>query len=126
MIVLPSTNTSLQLILAGAITTNQLDFTVAYQQISSSGQTTYTEDNGTSNSGTAVTLVAVPSVAGDRRIIKSIAVHNNDTVSATVTIRYNDNGTFRTIIKVILATLENLIYEDGHGWQAFTTAGGLK
>ena len=126
MIVLPTTNTSLQLILAGAITTTELDFVVTYQQISASGQITFTAVHGVSTGGTAVTLVAVPSVAGDRRMIKSITVHNNDTASATVTIRYNDNGTFRTIFKVILATLENLVYEDGHGWQAFTTAGGLK
>jgi len=48
------------------------------------------------NGTTAVTAVAAPA-ADTRRIVKTINVHNADDAVATVTIRLNNNGTFRII-----------------------------
>ena len=125
MIVLNTTVTSLELVLSGAVTTNQLQWTVHYETTNSAGFSTAAHSDGVSNSTTDVVLVSAPE-AGERRVVRSISVHNADTVSATVQIHYDNDGTERTIIKVALATLENLFYESGAGWQALTTAGALK
>lgn len=53
---------------------------------------------GQTNSTTAVTPISAPA-SGKRRLIRSISVHNNDTVSATVTIRiYDSNSGSRFIV----------------------------
>jgi hypothetical protein len=126
MIVLNTTNTSLEIVLGGNVTANQLQFTVHYEILSRQGESTVGQSHGITNQTTDVTLLAAPTIAGERRIVKAISVHNADTASATVQIHYDDGGTERTIIKVALATLENLFYESGAGWQALTTAGAIK
>lgn len=126
MIVLNTTNTSLEMVLGAGVTTNELPFLVHYDITSRQGETTFGQSHGVSTGGTDKTILAAPSVAGERRIVKAISVHNADTASATVQIHYDDGGTERTIIKVTLATLENLFYESGAGWQVLTTAGAIK
>jgi hypothetical protein len=126
MINLDATTKSLQIILGGAITTNQLDWVSSFVEIDTVlfAMTATSSSDGVTNSGTAVTLVAAPA-AGLMRQLKFLAVHNNDTVNATVTIRLNNNGTFRTIFKATLATLETIRFSE-QGWQVFTSTGSLK
>jgi hypothetical protein len=126
VIILNTTNTSLEIVLGGNVTANQLQFTIHYEILSRQGESTVGQSHGITNQTTDVTLLAAPTIAGERRIVKAISVHNADTASATVQIHYDDAGTERTIIKVTLATLENLFYESGAGWQALTTAGAIK
>jgi hypothetical protein len=126
VIVLNTTNTSLELVLSGAVTANELHYIVHYEIVSRQGESTYGQSHGVSTGATDKTILAAPSVAGERRIVRGISVYNADTASATVQIHYDDGGTERTIIKVTLATLENLFYESGSGWQALTTAGAIK
>lgn len=111
-ITLDATTRSLEVKLTGAITTNQLDWDCDYIDYLDSDQSCsdIAHADGTSNSTTAVTVVAAPS-AGHTRHIKRFTIHNNDTVAAEVTLRYNNNGTFRTIWRVTLQTLENAIDE---------------
>lgn len=124
MFILAATTSSLEVLLAGAIATNQLPFVTSYADLTT---TTFTAGSltGQSNSTTAVTIVAAPG-ASTQRQVKSINVFNADTVSATVTIRYNENSTFRIIVKATLATGESLIYTQDAGWQVIQANGGIK
>jgi hypothetical protein len=112
--ILDNTTRSLEIVLGGAITTNQLPFVVSYIDIEDTtfGVTLVISNNGVTNSTTAVTVVAAP---GSNRIrqIKTLSVTNIDTVAATVILNYNDNGTLRRILKVTLAVDDNLIYSNG-------------
>lgn len=65
---------------------------------------------GVTNSTTAVVAVAAPA-SGKRRLIRSISIHNNDTVSATVTIRVDNNGTKYILHKEALDSGKQLLYE---------------
>lgn len=111
MIVLDATTRKLQVVLGGAITTNQLDWTVDWIDLLDTDQSVSDvgHSNGATNSMTAVDMVAAPAASHTRQI-KSITVHNRDTADATITIRYNDNGTTYTVIKMTIATLETLVY----------------
>jgi hypothetical protein len=126
MIVLNTTNTSLEIVLGGAVGAAELQFTVHYEILSRQGESTVSQSHGVTTGATDAVLLAAPTIAGERRVVRSISVHNADNTNATVQIHYDDNGTERTIIKVTLATLENLFYESGAGWQALTTAGAIK
>lgn len=46
---------------------------------------------GVTNNTTAVTAVSAPA-SGKRRLIRSLSIHNNDTASATATVRLNDSN----------------------------------
>lgn len=94
LIVLDATTKKLQLVLGEAATT-ELDYTASWAD-STATDVTEGNSNGTSNDTTAVDIVAAPA-ASTRRIIKDVSVYNNDNISHTFTINYNDNGTTRKI-----------------------------
>lgn len=126
MIIVNSTVRTLQVVLAGAITTNQLDCTSHYQDYRLDGDedsfgTTVVNTNNT----TAVTLVPSPT-SGVARATFSITVFNKDTVAATVTVRFNDNGTTYVIFKGELASEDTLIYSAEDGWFVFDVNGNRK
>lgn len=113
MIVLNTTTRKLQIVLAGAVTTNQLPVAVAFRdQRTRDGAIGYGEQVKNTNSTTAVDILDSPQ-SGVIRIVDTIGVVNEDTAAATVTIRYNDNGTTYTLFKATLAVGDQLIYEDG-------------
>lgn len=124
MIILDATTRSLEVILAGAITTNQLPIVASYVDVTTSAYTPGSS-NTVTNNGTAVTAVAAPS-ASTQRQVKLLTVQNADTVSATVTVRYNDNATTRVLIKVVLTTGDNLVYTDGEGFRILDSSGSVK
>jgi hypothetical protein len=111
MIILDTINKSLEVVLGGAITTNQLPFTVSYVDVDQTtfAATSAASNDGQSNNTTAVTMAAAPG-AGKSRQIKFISIHNKDTVSATITVQENSSGTLRTIWKGTLLTLETFVY----------------
>lgn len=113
MIILDSTLKSLEIVLSGAVTTNQLDYVLSYVDLLIADQSVSAvgSNDGTTNNTTPVTVLAAPS-AGHSRQVKFLSIPNKDTVAATVTIQYNDNGTERRIIKVLLDVGDNLIYTD--------------
>jgi hypothetical protein len=124
MIILDATTKSLQFKLGGAITTNQLPFAASY--VDSTGTaTTPGEQDGASNNTTAVTVVSSPA-SSTQRLVKNIVIQNADSVSAKVTIIYNNNATLRNIVVATLAVGDQLIYEDGNGWSCIDTNGNLK
>ena len=123
MLILDSTLKSIEIILGGTVTTNQLPFVAAYIDVTS---TTYVpnSNDGVSNNAVAVTAIAAPG-ASIQRQVKLITVHNADTVATAVTLRLNNNGTFRTICKVVLSTLSQLVYTDGEGFRVIDQNGGV-
>jgi len=123
MIVLDATTKSLEVDLVGAVTTNQLPFVATYVDVTT---TTYVpgSSDGTTNSTTAVTLVAAPG-ASTQRQVKFISVQNADTVSATITIQLNNNSTLRTIFKATIAASSTLIYTDGEGFRILDSSGNI-
>jgi hypothetical protein len=111
VIFLDTVNRSLEILLGGAITTNQLEWVTSYVDVNQStfAATNAPENNGVTNNATAVTIVAAPAATTTRQV-KFISVHNKDTVAATITIRVNDTGTFRIVWKGTLQTLENFLF----------------
>lgn len=124
MLRLDSTLRKLQIVLAGAIATNQLPVVVCF-----SDKTSTTYNGGTTvsntNSTTPVDICAAPG-ASTIRDIDSITVQNADTAAATVTIRYNDNGTTYSIFKCTLSVGDQIIYTHGQGWKVLDSSGALK
>jgi len=123
MILSNNVNTSIEVVLAGAVTTNQLKCVATWVDTPSSsfasGQTV-TQTNNT----TAVTLV--PNVTDTfRREVTYLNVLNLDTVNATVSIHMNVSGAETQIIKVTLASGSHLIYTQSSGWQVFTSGGAV-
>ena len=119
MIRLPNTTIKLQIVLGGAVTTNQLKITCGW--IDQNPQNEFTrggQQQATSNSTTDVDLVSALGTGKDNyvRNIDSIFVYNRDTVSATVIIKTDDGGTEFEIVRRTLLTLETLAYEHGVGW----------
>jgi len=124
MLILQDTNDTLKVVLASAITTNQLPVIASWRDITA---TTYSpgQSNGATNSTTDVTLVASPA-ASTQRVIDYVTIFNADTVAATVTVKLDDNSTQRTITKVTLDVGERLEYAEGKGWTAYAISGASK
>jgi|ERR1700676_594078 len=123
---LDTVNKSLEIILAGAITTNQLPWVIDYGEVANDNSTSAPKNgDGATNSTTAVTLVAAPGSNLIREVLH-LTVFNADTAAATVTVRTNDNGTTRIHIKAVLQVGESLCYESPYGWYAVDTTGARK
>src|SRR6266571_7836338 len=124
MIILDTTTRSLEFKLGGTVTTNQLPFVSFYTDHTSAAYTPISQ-NGVSNNTTAVTIVSAPA-ASTQRAVKYINIRNRDTVSETVTLQYNDNGTIRELFVVVLSVDDTLTYTDVNGWEVINTSGQKK
>ena len=124
MIILDTTTRSLEIVLGAIVTTNQLPFISSYVDVTTTAYTP-ASNNGVSNNTTAVTVVAAPAASTPRQV-KLLIVRNTDTAAATVTVRYNDNGTIRSIVSITLAVNDMMIYTDGEGWRVIDVNGQLK
>lgn len=127
MIILDTNNKSLEFLLSGSVTTNQLPFVTSYVDISQSdfSMSGAPSSNGVSNNTTAVTLVTAPAASTSRQV-KYVSIQNADTASATVTVRFNDNATTRNILIITLDVNDSLIYIDGKGWFTTNDKGAIK
>lgn len=122
-IILNTTTKKLVAVLAGAVTTTQLPFTVHYADATDSALTE-AETDGATNSTTQVDLVSAPA-ASTRRAIVHISVANVDTAAATITISLDNNGTLRRLVKVTLAIGDTLQFNAG-AWSVIDTNGQIK
>jgi len=106
-----STLKSLEVILGGAITTNELTWSASWLDIDQTtfGASVVSDDDGLTNGGTAVTVIPAPG-AGKSRQAKFLSIYNGDTVPTDVTIRINNNGTFRTVFKATLEVGDTVYY----------------
>jgi hypothetical protein len=124
MIVLSETTDKIQVVLSGAITTNQLQCMSSWRDVTA---TTYIAGRTliNTNSGTDVDIVGPP-LSSTQRIVDFISVYNNDTVNATVTIKLDANGVEYILWRGTLATGESVQYTDDSGFISTDTFGRLK
>lgn len=124
MIILDSNTKSLELLLDSAATT-QLSVTGSVVAIETTnyGVSALTTISTASNNTTAVTLVAAPS-SGTKQV-KFLSVYNPNSETEIVTIRLNDNSTYRTIVKISLSGGDMLEYSSS-GWQVLNSSGQAK
>lgn len=126
MINLSSTTDTIQVVLGGNITTNQLQCFASYTDTNYGSSSIIHGRNSTlTNNTTAVNLVPSPS-ASTQRVIEYISVQNTDTVNATVSILFNDNGTTRILFRAVLAPNESMQFHKGQGWVVFSNSGATK
>lgn len=126
MIILDTTTKSLEVKLGGAVTTNQLPWIASYAELNTTtfAVTAMASTDGQSNNTTAVTVVSAPS-SGRARKIALFSIHNQDTVSATVTLQVNNNSTLRVLCDAVVPSEATLQYVDGEGFRVVNTAGEL-
>lgn len=123
MIVLSQTTDKIQVILDGAVATNQAHCIACWRDITSTPTYTAGRSIANTNNTTDVDLVAAPS-ASTQRVIDYIGVYNNDTATITLTVKFDASGTDIILWRGSLAKGEHLEYENGKGWTV-KTAGGL-
>lgn len=121
--ILSSTDHKIQVVLGGAVTTNQMPYTVSYID-GSITEYTPTQGFGTTNSTTAVDLITGPAT-GQRRM-QHMTLYNADTVSAVVTVRYNNAGTTYVMWKGTLQVGDTLQYLTATGFQVIDESGNQK
>lgn len=124
MIILSSTTDSLQVVLASAITTNQLRCYVAYRDTTA---TTITPNRAVANtnSTTPVTLLSAPS-ASQQKIVDYLSIYNSDTANAVVTVYINSSSTTYKLTETTLGPGEKLEFQEGQGFRSLTADGSLK
>lgn len=124
MIILTETTDNLQLVLGGAVTADELDVLSAWRDITT---TAYTPGRtvSTSNGTTDVNIVPAPA-ASTQRVVDMINVKNMDTADATVTIKFDANGTEYVLFKDVLATGDSIHYADGLGFSVDRTYKSIK
>lgn len=122
------TNVKLQIVLAGNVTTSQLEYHVHFRDRNREGKPAEPGlSRGATNNTTDVTMLDAPGTNNPRREIEGISVYNKDSVSATAILKTDDGTTERIINQITLATLETLYYDgNGGGWYATTVAGARK
>ncbi len=124
MIILSETTDNLELVLAGAVTTNQLQCLTSWRDRTS---TTFVAGRSLKNSNnTTDVILAVAPASSTQRIIDFISVYNRDTVNATVTIKFDANGTEYILFKTTLAPDERIEYQEGIGFKVFASTGAVK
>lgn len=124
MIILSNTTDSLEVVLASAITTNQLRCFVSYRDTTA---TTIAPNRAVANtnSTTPVTLLSAPS-ASEQKIVDYLSVYNADTVNAVVTVYINSSSTTYKLLETTLGAGEKLEFQEGTGFRCLTSDGSLK
>lgn len=98
--ILDSTTKSVEVLLSANVASNQAVIYAAFADMTTS-TLVGGETDALSNNTTAVTAVAAPA-ASTQRQVKYLSIYNNDTAAITVTVRLNNNGTFRILNKSTL------------------------
>lgn len=112
---LTTTSDKLQVVLGGAVTTNQLQCVVSYKIYT----TTTTTDGQVlinTNNTTDVDLAGAPA-SGEVYEIQNINIYNADTVSATVTIKIDVSGTEKIVYKGIVGVGDVISWSGEGGWK---------
>lgn len=124
-LVLDGTTISIQVAMSTSAATINPTFVASFADHAGSGITEGALD-GVLNGSTDVTVVGAPTGA-NRRIIKDITIFNGDTAPVTVLIKYDNNATQRTLVKVTLAIGDTYTTDgtfDANGNLKQSTTGG--
>jgi len=124
MIILTQTTDKIQVKLNGTITTNQLQCFASYRDTTTTSITPGRNVIVTNNT-TAVDVVGSPG-SSTQRSVEYLSVYNADTVSATVTFLFNDNGTTYELNVAILLPGEKVEYQAGAGFKVSDVFGSIK
>lgn len=117
-----SANThALEIVLAGAVATTELDWFVAYADKASNVMTPGSS-SGVTTGATSVQIVAPPAASHQIKIT-FLSIWNTDTASATVSVRRDVSGTNVMVYKATLATGEQLVYIDERGFVVYADTG---
>lgn len=111
---LTTTSDKLQIVLGGAITTNQLQCLTTYKIYT----TTTTVDGKVAintNNTTDVDLAGAPA-SGETYDIQNINVYNKDTVAQTVTIKLDVSGTETILYKGVVGVSDVISWTAEGGW----------
>lgn len=126
MLTLDSTLKSLEVVLGGAVTTNELPITISWTKKGGKGNP-YNQ-NQTSNmlttGATPVTVVAAPARAY-KHIVEYITIFNADTAAVDATVQLNVDGDIYEIVSFTIASGFSLVYTDEEGWQLLSGSGAL-
>lgn len=124
MLVLTEITDKIQVVLGGSVTTNQLRCMSCWRDITT---TIYTPGRTliNTNNTTDVDLVGSPG-ASTQRVVDFLNVYNYDTVSQTVTVKFDANGTEYILWTGILSKGERLEYTNEHGFVTFSINGLIK
>jgi len=112
---LTTTNDKLQIVLGGAVTTNQLQCLTTYKVYTS----TTTVDGKVAintNNTTDVDLAGPPS-SGETYDIQNINVYNNDTTADTVTIKLDVSATETILYKGVVGAGDVISWTSESGWK---------
>lgn len=124
MLILSAVTTdNLEVVLAGAVTTNQLPIIATYRNVNAS-TSVFTPSRNVLNTNSTTPVIAVAGNASYTQVIDTVNIYNNDTANATVSVRYDLNGTKYIIFKALLNPGDSLIYQDGAGWNVYTSSTG--
>lgn len=124
MIILSATTDKIQVVLGGSVTANQLECLATWRDVTTDTFTpgrTIAVTNNTSD----VDIVGSPS-SSTQRVVDHISVYNKDTVSATVTVKFDANGTEYILFKALVDTGEKVEYTNEGGWKVLTNVGSIK
>jgi len=124
MIILSETTDKVQVVLAGAITTNQLQCFTSWKNRGTGIPIVTGRTVINTNSTTAVDIVGSPTAG--QRVVDLITIYNSDTVNAIVTILFNANGTTCILFKVTIAPGEIILYQEGRGFTVIANSGAAK
>ena len=113
----------LEVLLGGAITTNQLHVVSVYDTINNQGNVTPSLTATTTNNTTAVTIVAAIAGSQVARLVKLVNIYNADTVSQTLTLRFNANGTTYIIGSWTLVVGQTLTFNEPEVWRVTNSSG---
>ena len=124
MIILNATTDKIQAVLAGNITANQLQCMATWRDITTTEFTPGRTLINTNNT-TDVDVVGSPA-ASTQRVVDYISVYQADTVNATVTVKFDANGTEYILFKALIGTGEKIEYTNEGGWKVLTNVGSVK
>ncbi|HRG29447.1 MAG TPA: hypothetical protein PLJ00_16230 [Chitinophagales bacterium] len=124
MLILGSTTDKIEMVLGGAVSANQLHFNASFRDIAFTPSEAFLPGRsvGQSNNTTDAVVVAAPG-ANTYRVIDYISIYNTDTASATVTVKYDANGTEGILWKGVVASTQVLQFTDGSGFELLTLGG---
>jgi hypothetical protein len=114
MLILTATTDNIQIVLSGAVTTNQLQCKTSWRDITT---TLYTPGRTVinTNNTTDVNIVGSPA-ASTQRVVDFISVYNNDTAPAEVTIKFDAAGTEYILWKGVVGSGGSITYTDATGF----------
>lgn len=112
--ILDSAFRSLQIVLGEAKTTTDCDITACYAATTAAGTFQTFLQHEVSNGTTPVTVLNAPAV-GTQYICNEVRLHNNDTVTHTVTLRLLDGTTTRIVYTGVVASSADWSYTPGSG-----------